>query len=423
MAARKVWHIVQWKELYEPDDAKRKGSRTPLQYVKAWVRGDNVNIDRQKIDGLRRALVAAGGRDLAILWEWLKAAAADRSHFRGYLLSAVADRAATYKEIAVMIGPDLVQPAEISKAMKQLARLGLVEQVELIEVFEVLKDDKGNPYEAYLTSKQEDTGGDEPRRNQAEFGGIIPPNSGAVARTRGNTNANANPLPASAGSGNREHEHEQKTRTPYGDPPGVLTDAGRTNADGQRPTDPQNQRNGQRATGPQRQRDTNGAPTEADPGGTGGSGRSVPPVRPDAQGGRRPPPPETPDGRGGPIDVEPRPPDAATFAKAIFQLLGWRGDDLKARGRNNEKAVFRNCWIEYVEQADRLGLEPEAICEFADRRCRKARHLESIDLDVRTADADKHGRRIAVLKARSRIWTAETRKLIERLRDADPEAT
>jgi hypothetical protein len=428
---QEVWQVKDWKMLYEPDDAKRKGSRSPLQYIKFWVDGSK-DIDRQRIEGIKRALMEAGGFKLTTIWQWMLSTVAERSHFRGYFLSAMAARPATAREIAVMIGVDLVTAEDVQWAIGHLHQLGLIERINLSQVFETLNND-GIMNSVYLVSGEVVTG-------PAEKSGNFPQNSGAVTRTgtkqEPEQEQEQEPT-ALASSGNCETRTQTKTRTESRQ----LTSKTGGGDGNYNPTGPDSNENVKQRTrhrdnpndndGPDGPNDNktahrgNGTPPATAPVETDGESPPCPPVRPDGGGEGNPPPAghqgptERPQPPGGGDTF--RPPNAEAFAMIIFEALGWSGGDMKVRNRNNEKASYKNKWMAYIAEADRLSLSDEDICDFAQRRYRKAKQLASTEVNLRQDDLKKWTRREATVKARARIWMAEFEKLLVKLRDTNIE--
>ena len=411
-----VWHVTGWKIWFEPDDAKRKCSRSALQYVKYWVDG-NADLDKSMIDQIKSDLFHAGSHKLVAIWQWLQAAAADKSHFRGYFLNLRTGRPALNAEIAYSIGLHLISPADVKWAIELLSELDLVERIDLNDVYEVLKigDERRK---VYLVPRYE-------FKTQAEIGGKMPPDSGAVthagAEPQPQPQLEPQPQPVLTASASGEH-CETTTTTKTNEQLSAATGEDETNTnDIQAHRDNSNDKNNdsptQRASIDNKAaHDGDSTPSETAQEAAGGCTRPAAPVRPDDRGtGDTPAPPdpqEYPCDPPEPNDGEPvRIPNAGGFAMVIFEALGWRGDDMKPRGRNNEKSSYKNKWIAFIEQADRLSLEPEAICDFATRRVHKAQHLRNKEVEVRKDDLI-HGQRVAVLKARARIWMSDfTRQL------------
>ena len=141
---QKVWHVKQWRERFEPDDTRRRGRRTPLQYAKLHVAGDSRVIDRQQVEQEKRAIVRKGGPELWAIWTWLIMAAADRREFRGYFLTHT-NKPANARQIAELIGMDLVGDGQVKKALEALSgpEIDLIEQVAADGVWDEYKENAG----------------------------------------------------------------------------------------------------------------------------------------------------------------------------------------------------------------------------------------------------------------------------------------
>jgi len=401
-----VWYICRWREMYEPDDARRKGSRTALQFVKQWVRGDNETICRQEIEATRRAILRAGGRDLWALWSWIKIAAADHRHFRGYLLDVRRTRAATCREVAEQIGIDLTDHKEVSVALKKLQRLGLVEKVEPEEVFDwrVFKQDDKSVLQKVKMMKVDG------RRNLTESDGIIPPNSADVTRPRAyaNGNGNGNPPPDVAGGGQRVIEPERKREQERnGDPP---PEPAETNANANATATVDANGIVEIEMGPETEHDDppggERPPPETRPrdrAGTEGQEQSRPPSCPDNEDVRgRPPPPEI----AGVTTVPQAIWDAEEYGRQIFTRLRFP-PRLAVRERLSQVAAIASKWAEWLDALRRAGLGDDDIVDFAERRISKACHLAKQDLDTDRADEAMGGHPYALACARARIWMAD----------------
>jgi len=59
------------------------------------------------------------------------------------------------------------------------------------------------------------------------------------------------------------------------------------------------------------------------------------------------------------------------------------------------------------------------ICAFAQTRFRKATHLAETEVYIDQDDLAKFTKREAVLKARSRIWMAEFKRILEKMREQE----
>ena len=122
---RLFWHIVDWEGDFEPDDATRKGQRSPLAYVKHHLRGRG-KLDRRQLDLQRqRLLVRDGGLEAYAVYQLCTLAAADRGEGRGYLY-AEGDQPAGPVEIALQIG---VGVKSVEKSLALLADLKFMEEV------------------------------------------------------------------------------------------------------------------------------------------------------------------------------------------------------------------------------------------------------------------------------------------------------
>ncbi len=127
---RYVWRIRHWR-LHEPDAKFLSGRRpTPLAYVREWINTDPTDrrlTTRHEIEGIRLAILRAGGAKLYGIWRLLVCYAADRAEGRGYLVDH-RGLPASPRQIAELTG---LTPAEVGWARRLLAgpQLGLLERV------------------------------------------------------------------------------------------------------------------------------------------------------------------------------------------------------------------------------------------------------------------------------------------------------
>ena len=446
---RKIWHIRCWRERYEPQDSKRRGAKSPLQYVKDYVRGDNKVIDRQQLDQERRAMVKAGGRDLLLLWAELKRAAADRSWFRGYFLDH-AGRPATVRQIAEMLPAELeYTPDQVRRGLKALARaeIGVVERVPADQVSDG----------QYVDGEIEDpeTGAVKAGRVWESVGlGDIYGAAAGNGRGAAEIGGNARKKTAKFRDGSREHERErereQKREHPdpggsgyeqeqktagsdYTDAEGATGGAGaRTRTGGpatatrtatEEPADGDANASGDGDGKAGGRPDTNTPATATRPsegaGGRGGIERSPPPVCSESPG------------RGGPARPGPlaellkRMPmekiamQPSIMGQAIYMALGLRKTSV--REINSEKAAIAALWNEVLAALDLPDVASERIVQFAAKRVSKARHLAATPAEglgpMKMEDGRGHpiGEIEAAEKARARIWMADTRKQAAKL--------
>jgi len=268
--SKKVWRIRYWRDRFEPDDSKRKGRRTPLQYVKWPIRGDNISADRQTLEAERRAILQRGDFDLLGIYATLLQIAGDRREFRGCFLDH-RYRPASPRKIAEMIGYGM-DAKRIEKALKNLASptIGLVEQVDMEDIFDVYRDpDTKITTKIYLVDRlavladSDDFSQKTPRDPQttkppndlknegvtyppdslAENGGKIPPNSADVTRNTDTTRTPADPSAAVAACGSVGNTDANTTRTggnENADAPGDAHTPKNAHADAHTATTPKN---------------------------------------------------------------------------------------------------------------------------------------------------------------------------------------
>jgi len=121
---RYIWHIAGWDEDFEPDDAKRRGQRSPLLYVKEHVAGRGKQ-ERRDVDLQTRLLLAEDGGPAAYaVYRRCATASGDRAEGRGYLWNHVGGPA-TIAEIAVLIG---IRRDIVRKALPLLKRYRLMDR-------------------------------------------------------------------------------------------------------------------------------------------------------------------------------------------------------------------------------------------------------------------------------------------------------
>ncbi len=135
MSRKKYWTICDWRKLYEPDDSKRRGHRSPLPYTKLYVMGDNKSMDSQGVRAERDAILDSGGFKLWTIWHLLKIAAASKSFFRGIFMDR-RHRPASIREICRQIGSTHVTEEDVKKVLSDLQSLRLMEQVDISEVYD-----------------------------------------------------------------------------------------------------------------------------------------------------------------------------------------------------------------------------------------------------------------------------------------------
>lgn len=112
-----IWHVIGWETAYEPDEALRRGQKSPLRYTKDHLEMLEMGMDRQQVALRRRLLVGRpGGLEAWGIFRLIVVAAADRGEHRGYLWNDDG-QPATIKEIATTIG---ATPSQVRKGLAVL---------------------------------------------------------------------------------------------------------------------------------------------------------------------------------------------------------------------------------------------------------------------------------------------------------------
>lgn len=127
----RVWHVVDWDRLYEPDPRlKLASSKYAILYIRWWVNGSaDGKVSKAEIEGQRRAMRKEGGLELVGILAELLCMAGDRprERYRGYLVNHL-DVPASVAEIAERIGLDEKRTAWALRALRR-PEVGVMEQV------------------------------------------------------------------------------------------------------------------------------------------------------------------------------------------------------------------------------------------------------------------------------------------------------
>jgi len=447
---RFVWHVVDWRRLYEPDPIGIfENSRYAALYLKEWINGSaDGTVHRSEIEARKRAIIRAGGYELYGMWLAIKKLAGDREwRFRGYIVTHL-DEPATEAEIGEILGLDA---KTIGWALRTLrpAEGGVIERLEWSAV-ELPK----RPSEANRDAADDAARGAAPHRpKQAE----TPPRgdrAGEAAQDPPTPTAGPGG-PAGEGSGTVSGDGQDQEED-QGKDKGkatVLTDCGRTGCarkekrKGQAPcehtgTDVEGSGQGEGEADGEEQADGkrsgrvddagSGPPRQTRPGGEDGNqAEPADPSRSDGRGGGEPggereavdrganePPRQTrPGGEDGeqPTPAPARPDEhlwaglklgddpmpwrlicegrhgAAMFGRLIYREMGLPGT-ASPHVRNQEIGAFREAW----RRAVNVGLPEAWLLELCEKGIGKARQISDQRLDAAAGRAKEVGKPGAV---------------------------
>ncbi len=127
MAKRNVWHVVEYRGLFEPGEAQRKGRSSPLPFVKLLTGAANEPQQQQHARKLQAIKAMKDGLAyLGVYSEVLRFTSNQSVALRGFVLTW-GYRPPSWSEMAILLGiPDQTL---LKKAFKALDQVQLMEQV------------------------------------------------------------------------------------------------------------------------------------------------------------------------------------------------------------------------------------------------------------------------------------------------------